>query len=234
MEIAKEVQARLLPQAAPILKTLECAGRCLQAWRVGGDYYDFLELERGQLGLVLADVSGKGVHAALLMANLQAHLRTLSGITRSAAGTITARDLVQTLQEVNRVLWKSTAAQHYATLFFGLYDDGARSLTYVNCGHNAPMLLRVDGSVERLKSTATVVGLFEKWECEARRIDLAPGDLLAIFSDGLRRRCAARRSTAKRGSSMSCALRAGFRRSRWSPRFSRVSSSSAPASNPTT
>jgi len=185
MEIAKEVQARLLPQAAPILKTLECAGRCLQAWRVGGDYYDFLELERGQLGLVLADVSGKGVHAALLMANLQAHLRTLSGITRSAAGTITARDLVQTLQEVNRVLWKSTAAQHYATLFFGLYDDGARSLTYVNCGHNAPMLLRVDGSVERLKSTATVVGLFEKWECEARRIDLAPGDLLAIFSDGV-------------------------------------------------
>jgi sigma-B regulation protein RsbU (phosphoserine phosphatase) len=183
MEIAKEVQSRLLPQAAPILKTLECAGRCLQAWRVGGDYYDFLELGRNQVGLVLADVSGKGVHAALLMANLQAHLRSLSGVTRS--GPIAPLDLVQTLQEVNRILWKSTAAQHYATLFFGLYDDHARSLTYVNCGHNPPMLLRADGSVERLKSTATVIGLFEKWECEARAIDLAPGDLLAIFSDGV-------------------------------------------------
>jgi sigma-B regulation protein RsbU (phosphoserine phosphatase) len=185
MEIAKEVQTRLLPQAAPNLKTLECAGRCLQAWRVGGDYYDFLELGRGQVGLVLADVSGKGVHAALLMANLQAHLRTLSGLTRSATGRIAPRDLIETLQEVNRILWKSTAAQHYATLFFGLYDDGARRLTYVNCGHNPPMLLRADGSVERLKSTATVIGLFEKWDCEARETGLSPGDLLAIFSDGV-------------------------------------------------
>jgi serine phosphatase RsbU (regulator of sigma subunit) len=185
MEIAKEVQSRLLPQTTPDLKTLECAGRCLQAWRVGGDYYDFLELGRDQVGLVLADVSGKGVHAALLMANLQAHLRSLSGLTRSTTGLITPPDLVRTLQEVNRILWKSTAAQHYATLFFGLYDDSTRRLTYVNCGHNPPMLLRVDGSVERLKSTATVIGLFEKWECEAREIDLTPGDLLAIFSDGV-------------------------------------------------
>jgi sigma-B regulation protein RsbU (phosphoserine phosphatase) len=185
MEIAKEVQSRLLPQTTPDLKTLECAGRCLQAWRVGGDYYDFLELGRNQVGLVLADVSGKGVHAALLMANLQAHLRSLSGLTRSTTGLITPPDLVRTLQEVNRILWKSTAAQHYATLFFGLYDDSTRRLTYVNCGHNPPMLLRVDGSVERLKSTATVIGLFEKWECEAREIDLTPGDLLAIFSDGV-------------------------------------------------
>jgi serine phosphatase RsbU (regulator of sigma subunit) len=82
-------------------------------------------------------------------------------------------------------MWKSTAAQHYATLFFGLYDDRERSLTYANCGHNPPMLLRADGSVERLQATATVIGLFENWECEARRIDLAPGDLLAIFSDGV-------------------------------------------------
>jgi sigma-B regulation protein RsbU (phosphoserine phosphatase) len=185
MEIAKEVQSRLLPQTTPDLKTLECGGRCLQAWRVGGDYYDFLELGRDQVGLVLADVSGKGVHAALLMANLQAHLRSLSGLTRSTTGRVTPPDLVRTLQQVNRILWKSTAAQHYATLFFGIYDDSARHLTYVNCGHNPPMLLRVDGSVERLKSTATVIGLFEKWECEARAIELDPGDLLAIFSDGV-------------------------------------------------
>jgi len=179
MEIAKEVQTRLLPQTAPVLQTLECAGRCLQAARVGGDYYDFLELGRDRVALVLADVSGKGVHAALLVANLQAHLRSLIQLTRGATA------LVETLQQVNRVLWKSTAAEHYATLFVGVYDDSTRRLTYVNCGHNPPMLLRAGGSVDRLEATATVIGMFETWECAAREIQLAPGDFLAISSDGV-------------------------------------------------
>jgi sigma-B regulation protein RsbU (phosphoserine phosphatase) len=86
---------------------------------------------------------------------------------------------------VNRILWKSTAAEHYATLFVGIYDDATRRLTYVNCGHTPPILLRADGSVDRLEPTATVVGLFEKWECDAREIQLAPNDLLAISSDGV-------------------------------------------------
>ena len=177
MEIAMEVQGRLLPQAPPKLITLDCATRCLQARSVGGDYYDFLELAPHRVGFVLADVSGKGVHAALLMATLQAHLRSQSGI---APG-----DPVGLLRNVNRLLWKSTSAQHYATLFFGLYDDIERRLTYVNCGHNPPVLLRAGGSIERLKATATVIGLFEKWDCASVEIALAPGDLLAIFSDGV-------------------------------------------------
>jgi sigma-B regulation protein RsbU (phosphoserine phosphatase) len=177
MEIAKEVQGRLLPQASPKLRTLESAARCLQARSVGGDYYDFLELGPDQVGFVLADVSGKGVHAALLMATLQAHLRSQSAIS--------PLDPVSVLRNVNRTLWKSTSPQHYATLFFGLYDDLSRRLTYVNCGHNPPVLLRADGSVERLKATAMVIGLFEKWDCLSAEIELAPGDLLAIFSDGV-------------------------------------------------
>jgi phosphoserine phosphatase RsbU/P len=185
MEIARDVQARLLPQIAPELRTLECAGRCLQAKSVGGDYFDFLELGPGQMGLVLADVSGKGVHAALLMANLQAHLRSLTRLTRYTAERMTALDLTSNLDEVNRILFKSTAAQHYATLFFGLYDDDSCRLTYVNCGHTSAILLRAGGEVERLASSATVIGLFENWECVARETDLAPGDLLAIFSDGV-------------------------------------------------
>ena len=185
MEIARDVQTRLLPQSAPDLQTLECAGQCLQARRVGGDYYDFLEVGRDQAGLVLADVSGKGVHAALLMANLQAHLRSFSGLTRSGTDRMTAADLVRALQQVNRMVWKSTAAQHYATLFFGLYDDAARRLTYANCGHNPPLLLRADGMINHLKSTAMVIGLFEKWDCGTREIQLQPGDLVAIFSDGV-------------------------------------------------
>jgi serine phosphatase RsbU (regulator of sigma subunit) len=185
MEIARDVQTRLLPQTAPNMKTLECAGRCLQARRVGGDYYDFLQLGRDQVGLVLADVSGKGVHAALLVANLQANLRSLSRLTHGATGLMTPLDLVDTLQQVNRILWNSTAAQHYATLFVGVYDDSTQRLTYVNCGHNPPMLLRADGSVTRLEATATVIGLFEAWECGACEIQVDPGDLLAIFSDGV-------------------------------------------------
>ena len=177
MEIAKEVQARLLPQAPPRLKTLECAARCLQARSVGGDYYDFLWLDPDHLGFVVADVSGKGVHAALLMASLQAHLRSQSSTT--------PLDPVRLLQQVNRRLMESTDSRHFATLFFGIYQDSTRRLVYVNCGHNPPVHLRQDGTVERLWATATVIGLFEQWECTAGELQLDPGDFLLVFSDGV-------------------------------------------------
>jgi phosphoserine phosphatase RsbU/P len=177
MEIAKEVQSRLLPQSAPRLKTLGCAAQCIQARAVGGDYYDFLDLGPGRVGLVLADVSGKGVHAALLVANLQAHLRSQSGVLPV--------DPVRVLEYVNHMLWKSTAPEHYATLFFGMYDDSTRHLAYVNCGHNPPVLLRRQGGVERLTATALVIGLFDTWNCSVGHVDLGPGDVLAIFSDGI-------------------------------------------------
>jgi sigma-B regulation protein RsbU (phosphoserine phosphatase) len=119
------------------------------------------------------------------MANLQAHLRSFSGLTRSGTERMTAADLVRALEQVNRMVWKSTAAQHYATLFFGLYDAAPRRLTYANCGHNPPLLLRVDGTINHFKSTAMVIGLFEKWDCGTREIQLQPGDLLVIFSDGV-------------------------------------------------
>ncbi len=177
MEIAREVQGRLLPQSAPRLKTLDCAAQCIQARAVGGDYYDFLDLGPDRIGLVLADVSGKGVHAALLMANLQAHLRSQSGIA--------PLDPVRVLQYVNRILWKSTASEYYATLFFGIYDDSTQQFIYVNCGHNPPVLLRRDGAVERLAATATVIGVFEQWQGSVCQTQLAVGDLLTIFSDGV-------------------------------------------------
>jgi sigma-B regulation protein RsbU (phosphoserine phosphatase) len=177
MEIAKEVQARLLPQTPPHLKTLDCAARCLQARSVGGDYYDFLWLGPDHLGFVVADVSGKGVHAALLMASLQAHLRSQSSAT--------PLDPVRLLQQVNRRLLESTDSRHFATLFLGIYEDSTRRLVYVNCGHNPPVHLRKDGTVERLWATATVIGLFEQWECAAGEVRFDPGDLLLVFSDGV-------------------------------------------------
>ena len=177
MEIAGEVQARLLPQKPPSLKTLECAAQCIEARSVGGDYYDFLDLGPDHTGFVLADVSGKGVQAALLMANLQAYLRSLSSIA--------PLDPARLLQRVNRMLWKVTASEHFATLFFAIYDDATRQVVYVNCGHNAPVWLRRDGSVQRLRATATIIGIFEQWDCSVEEICLAPGDLLVIFSDGV-------------------------------------------------
>src|SRR6266481_5547858 len=152
MEIAKEVQARLFPQTLPPLKTLEYAGTCIQARQVGGDYYDFLDLGRERLGFVIGDISGKGIAAALLMANLQANLRSQCAI---------AVDQPQRfLRSVNQLFCENTPNGSFATLFFAEYDDSAGRLRYANCGHLSALLLRSDTTVERLDSTATVLGVF--------------------------------------------------------------------------
>ncbi|HUK88671.1 MAG TPA: SpoIIE family protein phosphatase [Terriglobales bacterium] len=176
MEIARQVQSKLLPQRTPPLRTLDYAGSCIQARAVGGDYYDFLDLGEGRVGFVLADIAGKGMSAALLMANLQAHLRSQSALL--------LQDLPRSLQSVNRMFCESTEPSNYATLFLGVYDDATRRLRYVNCGHNPPLLLRGE-SVERLAATVTVLGLFEKWKCTVAEAHLAPGDVLAIYTDGI-------------------------------------------------
>jgi len=129
------------------------------------------------VGLVIADISGKGVHAALRMANLQAHLRSQAGVA--------PEDPLRVLRQVNRMLCESTDAGHFATLFLGVYADASRRLTYINCGHNPPLCLRADGTIEMLEATATVIGAFENWECSLGRTQLAPGDVLVAYSDGI-------------------------------------------------
>jgi serine phosphatase RsbU (regulator of sigma subunit) len=174
--VARAVQARLLPQEFPRLQTLEYRGHCIQARTVGGDYYDFLDMGPGIVGFVLGDVAGKGIAAALLLANLQASLRSHA--------TIGSKDLAQVLASVNRHFYKHTEPHSYATLFFGCYDDATQTLRYVNCGHNPPLLLRKD-SVERLTATATVIGLFPDWECSVAAAHLESGDILCIYTDGI-------------------------------------------------
>lgn len=177
LDIAKQVQARLFPQTLPQLKTLEYAGVCIPAREVGGDYYDFLSLGRERLGLVIGDTSGKGIGAALLMANLQANLRSQSAIALDQPQ--------QFLRSVNQLFFENTTESAYATLFFAEYEDAARRLRYVNCGHYAPVLLRGDNSFERLDSTATVLGLFPEWDCSMAEAQLLPGDTLALYTDGV-------------------------------------------------
>jgi len=177
MEYAKQVQARLFPQKLPSMKTLQYAGGCIQARQVGGDYYDFLELRPGRLALVLADIAGKGISGALLMANLQANLRSQYAVALDS--------LPRLLKSVNQLFYENSSDSSYATLFFGDYDDATRRLSYVNCGHLPPLLLRADGQLERLTATATVLGLFEKWECSIAEAQLASGDTLVLYTDGV-------------------------------------------------
>ncbi|MGE5326100.1 MAG: PP2C family protein-serine/threonine phosphatase [Deltaproteobacteria bacterium] len=177
LEIAREVQARLFPQALPPLRTLDYAGLCVQARAVGGDYYDFLDLGRERLGFVLGDISGKGIAAALLMANLQANLRSQCAVAWDQPERF--------LLSVNDLFFRNSIDTAYATLFFAVYDDANRRLRYANCGHLAALLLRSDGSLERLTATCTVVGFFEKWDCQVKERDLSPGDALVLFTDGV-------------------------------------------------
>jgi len=177
LEIAKHVQSRLFPQTLPPLATLEYCGVCIQARQVGGDYYDFLDLGQGRLGFVIADISGKGIAAALLMANLQANLRSLCAIAQQQP-----RHLLCT---VNQLFCENTSDGAFATLFFAEYDDSTRLLRYANCGHLPALLLRDNSSVTRLGATATVLGIFKKWDCEVGECQITPGDILALYTDGI-------------------------------------------------
>lgn len=185
IEIAREVQERLFPQRLPEIAGLDYFGRCRTALAVGGDYYDFLALPGGKLGIALGDVSGKGIAAALTMASLQASLRSDAMRAGDNLGAMIAR--------VNHMVYDASTEDRYATLFYAQFDPSTRRLTYVNAGHCPPILLR-NGSagessserkIERLdKAGGTVVGLLPEFDYEQAEVSLAPGDLLVIYTDG--------------------------------------------------
>jgi|SRR5215467_4030036 len=177
LEIARQVQARLFPQRMPEAKGLEYAGACFQAKQVGGDYYDFLDLGRGRLGLVIGDIAGKGMAGALLMANLQANFRSQCAIATDEPARF--------LRSVNQLFCENTADGDYATFFYGEYDGGTGKLRYANCGHLPALLFKKNGSVERLSATATVLGLFADWDCEIEEKALNTGDVLLLYTDGV-------------------------------------------------
>ena len=180
VEIAREVQERLFPQKLPAIPGLDYWGACRPALGVGGDYYDFLALPGGKLGVAIGDVSGKGIAAALMMASLQASLRSeaMRGL----------QDLSGLITNVNHLVFEASAVNRYATFFYAQYDPGTRELAYVNAGHNPPMIFRktVDGwQVRRLETGGTVVGLLEHYPYCQGTEELAPGDLLVAYTDGI-------------------------------------------------
>jgi serine phosphatase RsbU (regulator of sigma subunit)/catechol 2,3-dioxygenase-like lactoylglutathione lyase family enzyme len=177
LAIARQVQARLFPQSRPALDSLEYAGTCLPAQAVGGDYYDFLNLGPDRLGLVIGDVMGKGMAAALLMANLQANLRSQVAFALDEPGRL--------LKSVNHLFCENSPEGAFASLFFADYHDPTGGLRYVNCGHLCALLLRRDGTLDRLEPTSAVLGLFQDWECSVGECRLGPDDLLALYTDGV-------------------------------------------------
>jgi len=172
---ARRVQERLLPRHKGAAGGLDFACRFLPAREVSGDYYDFFARGRGQTGFVLADVSGKGVAAAILMANLQALFR--SHAQREG-------EPEELLKAVNQQFYGSTPPESYATAFYGEFEESTGEFRYVNCGHPPALLRKASGEVRELGATALVLGAFRDWHAETGRARLEAGDRLLIYSDG--------------------------------------------------
>ncbi|MFB3903542.1 MAG: SpoIIE family protein phosphatase [Acidobacteriota bacterium] len=186
LEIAKQVQLQLFPQTQPRMRTIEYSALCRPAREVGGDYYDFLQLDAENLCLALGDISGKGLSASLLMASLQALMRSQAPLRGYSPAAL--------ISDINRLMCNSTDGSKYATFFCSIYNDKNRNLTFVNAGHNPPMLFRRGGlpasggdacRLLRLSTGGTVVGIFPGAGYEQEVLTLCPGDVLVVFTDGV-------------------------------------------------
>ena len=197
LTIAHEVQAQLFPRQFSQLESLEVHGFCKPARTVSGDYYDFLPATTNRLGLAVGDVSGKGISAALLMATIHSAVRAYllesvpSPVLAGAGGggnelphgpAVSPAILMYLL---NRQLYSTTPPEKYATLFLGLYDGSARRLTYTNAGHLPPILVGEGGSIRRLETGGTVVGLFDHIVYEEGTVTLGAGEIFLAYSDGI-------------------------------------------------
>jgi sigma-B regulation protein RsbU (phosphoserine phosphatase) len=173
---AREVQASLLPARAPIVPGYDIAGLNLPAWDVGGDYFDYFPLPDGRLGLVIADVSGKGVPAALLMATFRAALRT---------EVRTNRPIPAIIDDVHQTLVESMDNTRFVTAVYGILDPRAATFTYANCGHNPPILFRTGGDWEFLPTDRWAVGMFDTKPVAPSTVTLGRGDTLLLYTDGV-------------------------------------------------
>jgi serine phosphatase RsbU (regulator of sigma subunit) len=181
LQVARSVQEYLFPRVVPALRGATVAGRTLAARTVGGDLYDFLDLGWERIGILCADVSGKGIPAALMMANLQAVARAHLGHKTDSAGTSAGRSLEILNQEVTGRFGDN----RYATLFWAAYNTHTSVLTFVNAGNPAPILISPAGEIERLNSDGFPIGMFANARYTARELRMQPGSRLVIFSDGL-------------------------------------------------
>ena len=176
LEQALEIQRGLLPKEIPQLPEFEITGSWQPAKVVGGDYYDIIQLSPDKLAICIADVSGKGVSAALLMANVQAAVRAFSSEAASPSNVCS---------KINSVLCTNIARDKFVTLFYGVLDAASRKLRYTNAGHLQPILIVENGHVTHLENSGALLGVFPTWKYEDSSVQLSPGDLLLLFTDGI-------------------------------------------------
>lgn len=176
LQQAYDIQRGLLPEKAPDVPGLDLAGYNAPCRGVGGDYYDFIQCVDGRIALLVADVAGKGMPAALLMSNLQARAQVLFDDPTGLASLV---------GRLNRVLKTNIPGNRFITFFIGVIDPANGEMTYVNAGHNPPLLLHRDGGLERLETTGTILGILPKAEYEEKTCRLDEGDVVVLFSDGV-------------------------------------------------
>jgi phosphoserine phosphatase RsbU/P len=187
LEIAREVQAQLFPKGVPLLKTLELVGVCNPARTVSGDYYDFVPVDGRWTAIVIGDIAGKGISAALLMASVQSALHAqiaALGYGVPSVNPAAAPSTATLVARLNRQLYANTSSAKYATFYCAVYDDDSGQLSYTNAGHLPPILVR-DGKASRLEVNGMVVGVFPEAAYDQVALELQPGDLLAAFTDGV-------------------------------------------------
>jgi len=173
---AERIQRKLLPATLPQIEGCELSASWQPAAGVGGDCYDAVAFSQRRLALSIADVVGKGIPAALLMANLQAAVRAFAGETTGAGALC---------QQVNQILCGNIAEGRFISFFYCIVDTEAGTLTYANAGHYSPILVRTDGSVERLTTGGPVLGIFNDAAYEQRQVRIASGDRVVLFTDGI-------------------------------------------------
>ena len=173
---AYEIQRNLLPESDPAVNGYDIAGSSTPAQTVGGDYYDFIDINNGRWAICLGDVSGKGIPASLLMANLQATLR---------GQTLSNLDVDQLVTHANAHMYRSTGDERFVTLFYSELDLNTHKLVYCNAGHEQPIRISADGEISRLETTGIAVGVLDSYPFTKADITMQPGDTIVIFTDGV-------------------------------------------------
>lgn len=176
LKVAQHIQRALLPDKVPSIENLDIAGFSLPARMVGGDYFDYIEINKDKLGLAIADVSGKGTSAALLMASLQTCLRGQSVINKNVR---------ETISKINQMFYKFLEAGKFITLIYGILDLHEFSLSYINAGHNYPILVRKDGTALFVEGSDIILGINQQSEFEEKNLTLNPGEMILLYTDGI-------------------------------------------------
>jgi sigma-B regulation protein RsbU (phosphoserine phosphatase) len=176
LETAREVQLKLLPRSSPDLPGYDIAGICIPTDEIGGDYFDYIPLSHNRLGLAVADVSGHGIPAALVMTAFRALLRT-KALGRSRPANIA--------NAIDQLLPEFTGNKHFVTVLYAVLESSSGDLTYISCGHPPPLLLRANGEVETLNRHNPALGIFQNLHYSDEEVNLAVEDILVLYTDGV-------------------------------------------------